>query len=55
MVLKYFKNLSELILCTRESHFQFKVEFYDQIYQNSMESPLEPLFANVFMADFEEK
>jgi hypothetical protein len=42
-------------VCTQESHFQFNNEFFDQVDGVSMGSPLGPLFANIFMADFEEK
>ena len=42
-------------MCTKESHFQFNNEFFDQVDGVSMGSPLGPLFANIFMADFEEK
>ena len=44
-----------LIICTQESHFQFNGEFFDQIDGVAMGSPLGPLFANIFMSDFEEK
>jgi len=44
-----------LEICTRESHFQFNNKFYDQIDGVAMGSPLGPLFANIFMADFEIK
>lgn len=50
------KDLKKLlIICTQESHFQFNGEFYDQIDGVAMGSPLGPLFANVFMSDFERK
>jgi len=58
---KYFHGLNKeelkklLIVCTQESHFQFNNEFFDQIDGVSMGSPLGPLFANIFMADFEKK
>ena len=58
---KYFHGLTReelrelLIICTQESHFQFNNEFFDQVDGVSMGSPLGPLFANIFMADFEEK
>jgi hypothetical protein len=58
---KFFHGLMKeeleklLIVCTQESHFQFNNEFFDQIDGVSMGSPLGPLFANVFMADFEKK
>lgn len=44
-----------LRICTQESHFQFNGEYYDQIDGVAMGSPLGPLFANIFMMDFEEK
>ena len=44
-----------LIICTQQSHFQFKGEFYDQIDGVAMGSPLGPLFANAFMSNFETK
>ena len=44
-----------LEVCTQRSHFQFNGEFYDQIDGVAMGSPLGPLFANVFMSDFERK
>jgi len=58
---KYFHGLIKqeletlLIVCTQESHFQFNNEFFDQIDGVSMGSPLGPLFANVFMSNFEKK
>jgi hypothetical protein len=44
-----------LIICTQESHFQFNGKYYDQIDGVAMGSPLGPLFANVFMSNFERK
>jgi hypothetical protein len=44
-----------LIICTSESHFQFGGNYYDQVDGVAMGSPLGPLFANAFMADFENK
>jgi len=44
-----------LVICTKESHFQFNGRFYEQIDGVAMGSPLGPLFANAFMSDFEEK
>ena len=44
-----------LIICTQESHFQFNGTYYDQVDGVAMGSPLGPLFANFFMADFENK
>ena len=50
------KDLEKLLtICTQESHFQFNEKFYDQIDGVAMESPLGPLFANVFMSNFERK
>ena len=50
------KDLKELLeTCTQASHFQFNGEFYDQIDGVAMGSPLGPLFANVFMSNFERK
>jgi hypothetical protein len=47
--------LKKLVICTKESHFQFNGRFYEQIDGVAMGSPLGPLFANAFMSDFEEK
>lgn len=44
-----------LVTCTQHSHFQFNGEYYDQIDGVAMGSPLGPLFANVFMTNFEQK
>ena len=44
-----------LVICTQKSHFQFNGEFFDQVDWVAMGSPLGPLFANIFMMDFEEK
>jgi hypothetical protein len=44
-----------LRICTQESHFQFNGEYYDQINGVAMGSPLCPLCANFFMANFEKK
>ena len=44
-----------LIICTQESHFQFNGKFYDQKDGVAMGSPLSPLFANIFMDEFEHK
>jgi hypothetical protein len=58
---KYFHGLTKeelkklLIVCTQQSHFQFNGQYYDQVDGVSMGSPLGPLFANIFMADFEKK
>ena len=54
-----FHNLSRdelkklLTICTQESHFQFNGEYFDQVDGVAMGSPLGPLFANVFMSNFE--
>ena len=42
-----------LIICTQQSHFQFNGKYYDQIDGVAMGSPLGPLFANIFMDEFE--
>ena len=42
-----------LTLCTQQSHFCFNDEYFDQIDGCSMGSPLGPVFANIFMAEFE--
>ena len=58
---KYFHGLTKqelaklLIVCTQQSHFQFNNDYFDQVDGVSMGSPLGPLFANIFMADFEKK
>ena len=44
-----------LIICTQKSHFQFNGKYYDQIDGVAMGSPLGPLFANIFMDEFEKK
>jgi len=49
---KTLKNL--LIICTQKSHFQFNGNYYDQIDGVAMGSPLGPLFANIFMDEFEQ-
>ena len=50
------KDLEKLLtICTQESHFQFDAKFYDQVDGVAMGSPLGPLFANVFMSNFERK
>ena len=43
-----------LIICTQESHFQFNGKYYEQIDGVAMGSPLGPLFANIFMDEFEQ-
>lgn len=42
-----------LVICTQESHFQFNGLYYDQVDGVAMGSPLGPLFANIFMNNFE--
>ena len=50
------KTLKKLLgICTQESHFQFNGKYYDQIDGVAMGSPLAPLFANIFMDEFEQK
>ena len=50
------KQLRDLFrMCNPESHFQFGGVYYDQIDGVAMGSPLGPLFANVFVSDFERK
>ena len=44
-----------LDICTKESHFQFNGQYYDQVDGVAMGSPLGPLFANIFMDEFENK
>jgi hypothetical protein len=44
-----------LVICTKESHFKFHGKHYDQIDGVAMGSPLGPLFANIFMDEFETK
>ncbi len=44
-----------LVICTQQSHFQFDGKFYDQVDGVAMGSPLGPLFANIFMAELEQK
>ena len=48
---KTLKNL--LIICTQKSHFQFNGNYYDQLDGVAMGSPLGPLFANLFMDEFD--
>ncbi len=58
---KYFHDLRKnelrelLLICTTQSHFQFNKSYYEQIDGVAMGSPLGPLFANVFMSNFERK
>jgi hypothetical protein len=42
-----------LVTCTQEPHFHFNGKYYDQIDGVAMGSQLSPLFANVFMSEFE--
>ncbi len=42
-----------LTYCTQEAHFKFNNKFYEQIDGVAMGSPLGPLFANIFMDEFE--
>ena len=44
-----------LIMCTQKSHFQFNGVFYEQKDGVAIGLPLGPLFANVFMSNFERK
>jgi hypothetical protein len=44
-----------LIICAQESHFIFRGKYYDQTDGVAMGSPLGPLFASIFMSDFERK
>jgi hypothetical protein len=44
-----------LCICTKESHFVFNGSYYDQIDGVAMGSSLGPLFANVFMSEFERR
>lgn len=47
-------DLKKLLkICTQESHFQFGGKYFDQVDGVAMGSPLGPLFANVFMTNFE--
>ena len=58
---EFFHNLTRkelnrmLVICTQASHFQFNGGFYDQVDGVAMGSPLGPLFANIFMVNFEKK
>ena len=40
---------------TKKSHFLFDGKYYDQIDGVATGSPLDPVFASIFMCDFEEK
>ena len=44
-----------LVLATKRSHFVFDGQYYDQIDGVAMGSFLGPVFANIFMCDFEVK
>ncbi|CAF3279221.1 unnamed protein product [Rotaria sp. Silwood2] len=49
-------DMKELLdLATENSHFLFNGQLYDQIDGVSMGSPLAPLFAEIFLQDFERK
>jgi len=58
---KYFHDLRKnelrelLLIRTTQSHFKFNKSYYEQIDGVAMGSPLGPLFANVFMSNFERK
>jgi hypothetical protein len=48
------KDMKKLLeICTKKSHFQFNGQFYEQTDGVAMGSPLGPLFANIFMQNFE--
>ena len=47
------KNL--LLFATKKSHFVFDGQYYDQIEDVAMGSPLGPVLANIFTCHFEEK
>ncbi|CAF4176923.1 unnamed protein product [Rotaria sp. Silwood2] len=50
------KDMKELLdLATKDSHFLSNGQLYDQIDGVSMGSPLAPLFAEIFLQDFEKK
>ena len=44
-----------LVFGTKNSHFVFHGQYYDQIDDVAMGSPLCPVLANIFMCHFEEK
>ena len=48
-----FKKLLEI--CTKESHFEFKGNYFNQIDGVAMGSPLAPTLANIFMHHLENK
>ena len=48
-----FKKLLEI--CTKESHFEFKGNYFNQIDGVAMGSPLAPTLANIFMHHLETK
>ena len=50
---KQFKKLREI--CTKQSHFEFKGNFFEQIDGFAMGSPLAPTLPNIFMHHFENK
>ena len=43
-----------LLLCTRDVHFMFNNEIYQQVDGVVMGSPLGALFANIFMCELED-
>ncbi|CAF1416294.1 unnamed protein product, partial [Rotaria sordida] len=50
------EDMKELLdLATKNSHFLFNGQLYNQIDGVSMGSPLAPLFAEIFLQDFERK
>ena len=44
-----------LVFATKKSHFVFDGHFYDQVDGVARGPPLDPVSANIFMCDFEEK
>ena len=53
IVIKGLKGLLEF--ATKESHFIFDSDYYDQIDGGRLHSPLGPMLANIFMCHFEKK
>ena len=50
------KELQKLfLLATSQTHFIFKIKFYNQIDGVAMGSPLAPVLANIFMGFYESK
>ena len=45
--------ISLLEFCFKNTYFQFKGRFYEQIQGAAMGSPISPILANLFMKDFE--